>query len=287
MPRFLHSKSALLNDLAAPKKRVTKNLKKTYQGTESTIGQKLEETEAFDGVYSQMVGIIASVNEINNQFALGPAISDRGLLTSGAAGRLAAPINSVLTKLKGLLLFFSRNVKSMSIFNAPQIEQLNNLNSQLVAEFQQTEQLTRPMTPAVREKFAKGLSVFAQDLSALQLMLSGKQTPEAVFKLYSDELALGAEAERAPGVRRARVQEEADFARAAMGRRSGPVLSGRWSGRGGYSPELNDLIGGAFPSNLLAKPLIGSNPNTWTPLQYRTKVDVGLPMGGYTPTRFL
>lgn len=281
MPRFLHSKSALLNDLAAPKKRVTKNLKKTFQGTESTLGQKIEEGEAFDGVYSKMVGIIASVNEINNQLALGPAIGADGRLTSGAAGRIAAPINSVLTKLKELLLFFSRNVKSMSIFNAAQIEQLNSLNSQLVAEFQQIEQLTRTMTPATREKFAKGLSVFAQDLSALQLILSGEQTPEAVFRLYSNEMALGAEAERTPVVRRARAVEAADFARAARGR-TGAIVSGR-----GYSPELNDSIGGAFPSNLLTRPLPGSNPNTWTPLQYRTKVDVGLPMGGYTPTRFL
>jgi hypothetical protein len=281
MPRFLHSKSALLNDLAAPKKRVNKNLKKTYQGTESTLGQKLEEGEAFDGVYSKMVGIIASVNEINNQLALGPAINDRGVLTSGAAGRIAAPINSVLTKMKDLLLFFSRSVKSMSIFNAQQIEQLNGLNSQLISEFQQIEELTRAMSPATREKFAKGLSVFAQDLSALQLILSGEQTPEAVFRLYSNELALGAEAERTPGVRRARAQEQADFARAARGR-SGPVLSGR-----GYSPQLNDLLGGALPSNLLARKPLGSDPNTWTPLQYRTKVDVGLPMGGYTPTRFL
>ncbi len=281
MPRFLHSKSALLNDLAAPKKRVTKNLKKTFRGTESTLGQKLEESEAFDGVYNQMVGIIASVNEINNQLTLGPAIGPAGTLTSGAAGRIATPINSVLTKLKGLLVFFSRNVRSMSIFNAAQIEQLNNLNSQLVAEFQQIEQLTRTMSPATRDKFAKALSVFAQDLSALQLILSGEQTPEAVYRLYSSEIARGREAERTPGVRRSRAQESADFARFASPPAT-PVRSGR-----GYSPQLNDLIGGAFPSNLLARPLIGSNPNTWTPLQYRSKVDVGLPMGGYTPTRFL
>ncbi len=243
------------------------------------MGQRLEETEAFDGVYNQMVGIIASVNEINNQLTLSPP--PQAGLTPGAVGRIIAPVNSILTKLKGLLLFFSRNVKSMSIFNAQQIEQINNLNSQLVGEFKQLEDASRSIGPLPRQKFAQVLSVFANDLSALQLILSGQQTPEAVYRLYSNELALGEEAERTPGVRRARVQQEADFARAARGR-SGPVLSGR-----GYSPQLNDLLGGALPSNLLARKPLGSDPNTWTPLQYRSKIDVGLPMGGYTPTRFL
>jgi len=281
MPRFLHSKSALLNDLAAPKKRVTKNLKKTYQGKESTLGQKIDETNAFDGVYSQMVGIIASVNEINNQLILIP--QGQAVLTSGAASRLVAPVTAILTKLKALLLFFARNVKSMSIFNAQQREQINGLNTQLVAEFQQIEELTKSLQPASRQKFAQALSVFAQDLTALQQILEGEQSPEAVFRLYSDEAALTREAV-APGrgQRRSRAAERADLIRAATSGPKYPIISGR-----GYSPQLNDLLGGALPSNLLARKPLGSDPNTWTPLQYRTKVDVGLPMGGYTPTRFL
>ena len=292
MPRFLKSQSAELNDTLAPKKRVIKNLKRTFKGSEQSVSQANDVSSIFTEVYTKMVGIIASMTEISNQLTLS-AHTPSGT-ASRAVDRYVGATSAVLQQVKLLLLYLDRNVPSMNIFATNQIEALNGLNSQLVGLYQTIDESSKALQLASQNAFRRVLGVFGQDLMILQQRLEGLQAPQrgrTTFQPFKEPAVKPPKevaAERRAAIKAAKEAEVEGTSADAAGAEPKPKPRGR--------PKKKLVIvddemvgegygGGAF--KIPMRPLIGSNPNTWTPAMYRTKVDVGLPMGGYTPTRFL
>jgi hypothetical protein len=256
------------------------------------LSQTDDVSAIFTEVYTKMVGIIASMTEIANQLTLS-AHTPSGT-ASRAVDRYVGATSAVLQQVKLLLLYLDRNVPSMNIFATNQIEALNGLNSQLVGLYQTIDESSKALQLASQNAFRRVLGVFGQDLMILQQRLEGLQAPQrgrTTFQPFKEPAVKPPKevaAERRAAIKAAKEAEVEGTSADAAGAEPKPKPRGR--------PKKKLVIvddemvgegygGGAF--KIPMRPLIGSNPNTWTPAMYRTKVDVGLPMGGYTPTRFL
>tara|TARA_R110001632_G_scaffold154191_2_gene272281 strand:- start:5384 stop:6142 length:759 start_codon:yes stop_codon:yes gene_type:complete len=245
MPRFLDPNAEELNSLLRPNARVNKLLKRQYKGTEQTIGQEGDLTEKYNHLYSSMIDIITSLGEIGNQLKL--TASAPGGYGSKAIDRYISAVSAVSKSVANLLLYISQQVPSLQIFTTQQIESISGLNSQLVGDVQEIDQLSRNLPAATLERFRSVLTPIIRDITTLQQQLEGINTPGGRGSL-SDSFKDGAiVAPRRP--RRTAAEMRAIRAAATTAAAAGDTEGSgrRFEGRGGsrFEMRLPEAIGGA------------------------------------------
>tara|TARA_R110001599_G_scaffold134241_1_gene312011 strand:- start:627 stop:1346 length:720 start_codon:yes stop_codon:yes gene_type:complete len=174
MPQFLEPNAAELNSYRMINKKVVKDLKRQYRGTESTLGISGDIQDKYTFVYEKMVEIIGSLGEISNQLKLGhTAPSGAG---SKAIDRFVSATSSVQRATKLLLNYMTQEVPSIHIFPVEQQQAISSLNDQMVSGVLEIDQLSTDfLDKGVLTRFRSVISQFKGDLMLLQQRLEGSQ----------------------------------------------------------------------------------------------------------------
>jgi len=175
MPRFLDPNAEELNSLLRPNKRLIKDMKRQYRGTEDSLQQQGDIQDKYNRMYESMVSITTSLGEILNQLKLG--FEAPQAYGSRAMDRYLGVVSSVSKELARLLLFMSQQVPSLQIFPTEQIQSIAGLNDQMVGIVEQIDQISKTMPPASLGKFREILSPLIQEVGVLQAKLEGINTP--------------------------------------------------------------------------------------------------------------
>jgi hypothetical protein len=175
MPRFLDPNAEELNSLRRPKMRMTKNLKRQYRGTETSLQIQGDILDKYNRMYESMVSITTSLSEILNQLKLG--FEAPQAYGSRAMDRYLGVVSNVSRELARLLLFMSQEVPSLSIFQTEQIQSLAGMNDQMVSVVEQIDQISKSMPPTSLGKFREILRPLIREVGALQAKLEGINTP--------------------------------------------------------------------------------------------------------------
>jgi hypothetical protein len=173
MPSFLSPNAEELNELRGINKRIVKDMRKKFKGTEQTLGSSGDVQDKYDFIYEKMVEILGSLGEISNQLKLGhTAPMGQG---SKAIDRFIGGTSAVLKATKILLDYITREVPSIRIFPIEQQQSISGMNDQIVAAVLEIDNLsTNFLQPAVLTRFRSVISGIKGDLTQLQQRLEGQ-----------------------------------------------------------------------------------------------------------------
>ena len=174
MPQFLEPNAAELNAFRGINKKIIRDMKRQYRGTESTLGLQGDIQDKYTFVYEKMVEIITSLGEISNQLTLGHT-SPSGV-GSKAIDRFIGGTSKVSGATKLLLNYMTQEVPSISIFPVEQQQTISGLNDQIVGAVMEIDQLSTNYldgTPLAR--FRTVIGTFKSELMLLQQRLEGTQ----------------------------------------------------------------------------------------------------------------
>lgn len=174
MPQFLEPNADELNAYRSINKKIIKDLKRQYRGTESTQGIQGDIQDKYTFVYEKMVDIIGALSEISNQLKLGhTAPSASG---SKAIDRFIGGTSAVMKATKILLNYMNQEVPSIHIFPVEQQQTITGLNDQMVGAVLEIDQLSTDfLAPSTLARFRQVVAGFKQDLVLLQQRLEGQQ----------------------------------------------------------------------------------------------------------------
>ena len=173
MPSFLQPNAAELNELRGINKRIVKDMKRQFKGTEQTLGTSGDVQDKYDFIYEKMVEILGSLGEIGNQLKLGHT-SPQGQ-GSKAIDRFIGGTSAVLKATKILLDYMAREVPNIRIFPIEQQQTISNMNDQIVAAVLEIDDLsTRFLDANVLTRFRSVISGFKAELTLLQQRLEGQ-----------------------------------------------------------------------------------------------------------------
>lgn len=174
MPQFLEPNAGELNSFRGINKKIIRDMKRQYRGTESTLGLQGDIQDKYTFVYEKMVEIITSLGEISNQLKLGhTAPQGTG---SKAIDRFISGTSAVLKATKLLLNYMNQEVPSISIFPVEQQQTISGLNDQIVGAVMEIDQLSTNFLDAnVLARFRSVIATFKDDLMLLQQRLEGTQ----------------------------------------------------------------------------------------------------------------
>lgn len=179
MPQFLQPNAYELNELRSAKKRVVKDLKKTYKGQETTAGLVGDIQDKYNYIYEKMVSIIASLGEIQNQLTLGhTSVSQFG---SKAIDRFIGGTSAVEKEARALLNYMYQQVPSLAIFNTEQQQTISGLNDQMVAAVKGIDDTSATyLQPASLQRFRAVITGIKEDLIRIQQRLEGQGTGDLI-----------------------------------------------------------------------------------------------------------
>ena len=179
MPQFLDPNAYELNELRSLNKRVVKDLKKTYKGTETTAGLEGDIQDKYNYIYEKMVSIIASLGEIQNQLTLGhTSVSQFG---SKAIDRFIGGTSAVEKEARALLNYMYQQVPSLAIFNTEQQQTISGLNDQMVAAVKGIDETSATyLQPASLQRFRAVITGIKDDLIRIQQRLEGQGTGDLI-----------------------------------------------------------------------------------------------------------
>jgi hypothetical protein len=174
MPQFLEPNAGELNALRGINKKIMRDMKRQYRGTESTLGLQGDIADKYTFVYEKMVEIITALGEISNQLKLGhTAPSGVG---SKAIDRFIGGTSAVMKATKLLLNYMTQQVPSISIFPVEQQQTISSLNDQIVGAVMEIDQLsTNFLDPQPLARFRQVIATFKDELMILQQRLEGTQ----------------------------------------------------------------------------------------------------------------
>lgn len=174
MPQFLEPNAGELNALRGINKKIMRDMKRQYRGTESTLGLQGDIADKYTFVYEKMVEIIGSLGEISNQLKLGhTAPQGQG---SKAIDRFIGGTSAVMKATKLLLNYMTQQVPSISIFPVEQQQTISSLNDQIVGAVMEIDQLSTNFLDAnVLARFRSVIGSFKDDLMLLQQRLEGRE----------------------------------------------------------------------------------------------------------------
>ena len=174
MPQFLEPNAAELNAFRMINKKIVKDQKRQYRGTESTLGVEGDIQDKYNFVYEKMVEIIGSLGEISNQLKLGH-IAPMGT-GSKAVDRFVGGTSAVVRATRILLNYISQEVPTLHIFPVEQQQSISSLNDEMVRAVIEIDQLsTQYLPPATLTRFRQVIQGFKGDLTVLQQKLEGQQ----------------------------------------------------------------------------------------------------------------
>jgi hypothetical protein len=179
MPQFLQPNAYELNELRSAKKRVVRDLKKTYKGQETTAGLVGDIQDKYNYIYEKMVSIIASLGEIQNQLTLGhTSVSQFG---SKAIDRFIGGTSAVEKEARALLNYMYQQVPSIAIFNTEQQQTISGLNDQMVAAVKGIDDSSATyLQPASLQRFRAVITGIKDDLIRIQQRLEGQGTGDLI-----------------------------------------------------------------------------------------------------------
>ena len=174
MPQFLEPNAGELNALRGINKKIMRDMKRQYRGTESTLGLQGDIADKYTFVYEKMVEIITALGEISNQLKLGhTAPQGTG---SKAIDRFISGTSAVMKATKLLLNYMTQQVPSISIFPVEQQQTISSLNDQIVGAVMEIDQLsTNFLDEKPLARFREVIGTFKNDLMILQQRLEGTQ----------------------------------------------------------------------------------------------------------------
>lgn len=174
MPQFLEPNAGELNALRGINKKIMRDMKRQYRGTESTLGLQGDIADKYTFVYEKMVEIIGSLGEISNQLKLGHT-APQGV-GSKAIDRFIGGTSAVMKATKLLLNYMTQQVPSISIFPIEQQQTISSLNDQIVGAVMEIDQLsTNFLDGNVLARFRSVIGSFKDDLMLLQQRLEGRE----------------------------------------------------------------------------------------------------------------
>lgn len=177
MPQFLEPNAYELNDLRAAKKRVLKDWKKQYKGSETTAGLVGDIQDKYNYLYEKMVLINTSLAELTNQLTLGHS-SPSGY-GSKAIDRYVSVVGNIAREAKLLLNYMYQQVPSLSIFSTEQQQSISGLNDQMVSAIGAIDTLSTQFfadKPNVLQRFREVVGTIKGDLMRIQQRLEGEGT---------------------------------------------------------------------------------------------------------------
>ena len=174
MPQFLEPNAAELNAFRMINKKIVKDQKRQYRGTESTLGVEGDIQDKYNFVYEKMVEIIGSLGEISNQLKLGH-IAPMGT-GSKAVDRFVGGTSAVVRATRILLNYISQEVPTLHIFPVEQQQSISSLNDEMVRAVLEIDTLsTQYLPPNTLSRFRSVIQGFKGDLTVLQQRLEGQQ----------------------------------------------------------------------------------------------------------------
>lgn len=179
MPQFLDPNAYELNELRSVNKRLVKDLKKTYKGTETTEGLEGDIQDKYNYIYEKMVSIIASLGEIQNQLTLGhTSVSQFG---SKAIDRFIGGTSAVEKEARALLNYMYQQIPSIAIFSTEQQQTISGLNDQMVAAVKGIDDSSATyLQPASLQRFRAVITGIKDDLIRIQQRLEGQGTGDLI-----------------------------------------------------------------------------------------------------------
>jgi len=171
MPRFLTPNSEALNDTLRPKRRVFKNMVKTFVDEKFPNLGTTEEIEAvYDGLSTKLTDLYTSLADVVNLIVFAP---NRAQVRGIASGRAVTEYFSSILKATNQIDLLMNKYKTLNLLIPEQIENLQALTSSIVqkyAELKSAPTLTNPNTVQA-SLFANSLA----SISGLDLVLQKLQ----------------------------------------------------------------------------------------------------------------
>ena len=160
------------DDLNAIKKRINRKNKEKYVGAEAGQPQVREETQqVYNGIADRLLGIVASIGEINAQLSL--TAGNNAPWASKAIDRYITATSASKKQIADLNSYLEQNAGSLTNLSEPQLQSISKLQEELTNTFTEIVKSVNKLSPKRQEAIKRVFTVFVDDLVRLNQTLTG------------------------------------------------------------------------------------------------------------------